>query len=60
MKIDAFLRRVEEQQASIARQAMEFPGDGSVFRYGRMVGIYEGLGQAGTIWEQLLDEEDTN
>lgn len=58
MKIDGFLRRLEAEQAQLAREAMEKPAGRDAFAYGRAVGIHAGLERAKTVLLELIDEKE--
>lgn len=56
--IKEFLRRIEEEQAKLAKAAMMSPKS-DLFEYGRMVGIYGGLETAkGLLMSAYEDKED--
>ena len=58
VRIDALLRRLEEEQAQLAKAAMEQPQAHDLFSYGRAVGLYAGLEHAKTIVMTLLEERE--
>jgi hypothetical protein len=58
MKIDMLLRRLEEEQASLARQALQQPQERDVFEYGRVVGMHSGLERAKQVIIDLIAEKE--
>lgn len=58
MKIDGFLRRLEAEQAQLAREAMEKPAGRDAFAYGRAVGIHAGLERAKLVLLDMIDEKE--
>lgn len=56
--IDRIIRELVRKRQALAVEAMESPGDGSPFTYGRNVGAYLGLTLAEQIIESLLEEQD--
>lgn len=58
MRLELFLRRLEEEQANLAKAALQNPQNRDLFEYGRVVGIYSGLEQAKQVLLDLVDEKD--
>lgn len=56
--IDTLLKRLEETQADLAKQALMSPQGRDAFEYGRMAGIYAGVDTARTIVMAMLDDQD--
>lgn len=58
MRIEALLRRLEQSQVELARDAMEQPQSRDVFEYGRVVGMYAGLELAKTVLIDMVAEQE--
>jgi hypothetical protein len=58
VRIDLFLRRLEEEQAQLAKEALQSPQTRDLFEYGRVVGLYAGLEQAKNLLVDLVAEKD--
>jgi hypothetical protein len=58
MRIEAFLQRLEQAQADLARDALEQPQGRDTFEYGRVVGIYAGLELAKTVLIDMVAEKE--
>lgn len=56
--VDVLLRRLEDEQARIAREALQQPQTPHEFAYGRAVGMYAGLEHAKTVLLELIDEKN--
>lgn len=56
--VDVLLRRFEDEQARIAREALQQPQNPIEFGYGRAVGMYAGLEHAKNILLELIDEKN--
>ena len=54
----AFLAKLDEAQADLARSALLQPSGKDLFDYGRLVGIYAGLEQARSILIDILTDRD--
>jgi hypothetical protein len=58
MRIEPLLRRLEAEQAALAKAALTSPQARDLFEYGRVVGVHAGLAQAITIILEMADEQD--
>jgi hypothetical protein len=58
MRIEILLRRFEEAQATLAKEALQQPQERDGFEYGRVVGLYAGLELAKSIMLDLIDEKE--
>lgn len=56
--IETLMQRLEQAQAGHAHQALSQPQGRDDFEYGRMCGIYAGIGHARTILTELISEDD--
>lgn len=57
MRLETFLQRLEQEQATLARQSLETPQPGD-FNYGKAVGMYAGLELAKRVLIDLVAEKD--
>lgn len=58
MLVDVLLRKLEEEQARLAKEALQQPQTPHEFSYGRAVGLYAGLEHAKTILLELIDDKN--
>lgn len=58
MLVDALLRRLEDEQARLAREALQQPQNPIEFAYGKAVGMYAGLEHAKALLLELIDEKN--
>lgn len=58
MKIEMLLQRLENEQARLAKEAMETPSGRDTFDYGRAVGLYAGLEHAKRTLLDMVSERD--
>lgn len=58
MRHDALLKRIEQEMAACAQQALASPQGRDAFEYGRMAGLYAGLRRASELVLAALDDED--
>jgi hypothetical protein len=58
VRIDLFLRRLEEEQAQLAKETLRNPQSRDLFEYGRAVGMYAGMEQAKQLLVDLIAEKD--
>jgi hypothetical protein len=58
MRIDMLLRRLEEEQALFAKEALQQPQGHEAFDYGRAVGLYAGFERAKDILVDILADQD--
>ena len=58
MRIEAFLQRLVQAQADLARDALEQPQGRDTFEYGRVVGMYAGLELAKTVLIDMVAEKE--
>jgi hypothetical protein len=58
VRLEDVLRKLESAQREAATAAVERPGDGTSFAYGRAVGIYTGLAEARRLIEAMHEEEE--
>lgn len=56
--IDALLKRIENEMADCAQQALARPAERDAFEYGRMAGMYAGLNRVREIVLLMSDEAD--
>ena len=56
--IDPLIRRLEEEQAAFAKEALSRPSGRDDFEYGRVCGIYAGLERAREIIFNSLADKD--
>jgi len=56
--MDALIEKLQKELDLTAREALQKPGDGSSFEYGRRVGTFAGLSRALELLEELLQEEE--
>jgi hypothetical protein len=56
--VDVLLRRFEDEQARIAREALQQPQTPAEFAYGRAVGMHAGLEHAKNLLLELVDEKN--
>jgi hypothetical protein len=52
------LKRLEDEQAAIARDALTKPSNRDSFEYGKVCGIYAGLERAKQILVSIVNEQD--
>lgn len=57
MRLENLLQRLEAEQATLARQALEQPQPGE-FNYGKAVGVYAGLEVAKRVLIDMVAEKD--
>ena len=58
MRLEAFLQRLEQSQADLARDALQQPQARDTFEYGRVVGMYSGLELAKTVLIDMVAEQE--
>lgn len=58
MRPEAYLQRIEAEKARLAKEAMEKPGGGDAFAYGRAVGMYAGLDLAANLLIGMFAEKE--
>jgi len=58
MRVDMLLRRLEEEQALFAKEALQQTQGHEAFDYGRVVGLYAGLERAKDILIGILADQD--
>lgn len=58
MRLDFYLRRLEEAQVQLAKETLQSPQSRDLFEYGRAVGLFAGLETAKTILLDLVDEKE--
>lgn len=56
--MDALIEKLQKELDLTAREALQKPGDGSSFEYGRRVGTFAGLSRALELLEEILQEEE--
>ncbi len=59
MRVDILIKRLEDEQAKLAREALSRPQGKDGYDYGRVVGLYAGLEQAKNLINALLEEQET-
>lgn len=55
---DALLKRIENEMAACAQQALARPAERDAFEYGRMAGLYAGMNRVREIVLLMNDEAD--
>jgi len=58
IRIDILLKRLEEEQASFAKEALQQPQGHEAFDYGRAVGLYAGIERVKTIVMEIVTDQD--
>ncbi len=58
MRIETLLQRLEQSQTDLARDALQQPQSRDLFEYGRVVGMYSGLGLAKTALIDMVAEKE--
>jgi hypothetical protein len=58
LNIDAFLKRLDDEQALLAKAALSQPQSRDAFEYGRVVGMYSGLERVKAILMDTLKDID--
>ena len=58
MNIDAFLKRLDDEQGQLAKAALSQPQSRDAFEYGRVVGMYSGLERVKAILMDTLKDID--
>lgn len=58
MLVDVLLRKLEEEQARLAKETLQQPQTPHEFNYGKAVGMYAGLEHAKTLLLDLIDEKN--
>ena len=58
MRLEDVLRKLEAAQRGAATAAVEKPGEGTSFAYGRAVGIYTGIAEARRLIEVMHEEDE--
>lgn len=59
MRVDILIKRLNDEQASLAREALTRPQGKDSYDYGRVVGMYAGLEQAKNLINAILEEQET-
>lgn len=58
MRVEILIRRLNDEQATLAKEALERPQGREAYDYGRVVGMYAGLEQAKTLINEMLAEKE--
>lgn len=58
MRVEILIRRIEDEQALLARDALSRPQGKDAYDYGRVVGIYAGLEQVKSLISDLMAEKE--
>lgn len=58
MRVEILIRRIEDEQVLLARDALSRPQGKDAYDYGRVVGIYAGLEQAKSLISDLMAEKE--
>ena len=58
MRVEILIRRIEDEQASLAKDALSRPQGKDAYDYGRVVGIYAGLEQAKNLILDTMAEKE--
>lgn len=58
IRIEVLLRRLEDEQTLLAREALQQPQGRDAFDYGRSVGLYAGLEHAKSILIDMVAEKE--
>lgn len=56
--IDALLKRIENEMAECAKEALSKPANRDAFEYGRMAGLYAGMNRVREMILLMSDEAD--
>ena len=59
MRVDVLIKRLNDEQTSLAREALTRPQGKDGYDYGRVVGMYAGLEQAKNLINAILEEQET-
>lgn len=58
MRVEILIRRLNDEQIALAKEALERPQGREAYDYGRVVGMYAGLEQAKTLINEMLAEKE--
>lgn len=58
MRVEILIRRLNDEQTTLAKEALERPQGREAYDYGRVVGMYAGLEQAKTLINEMLAEKE--
>lgn len=58
MRVEILIRRLNDEQVALAKEALERPQGREAYDYGRVVGMYAGLEQAKTLINEMLAEKE--
>jgi len=58
MRVEILIRRLNDEQVALAKEALERPQGREAYDYGRVVGMYAGLEQAKTLINEMLVEKE--
>jgi hypothetical protein len=58
MRVEILLRRLEDEQKTLAIEALSRPQGKDSYDYGRVVGIYAGLEQAKNLIQDIMAEKE--
>jgi hypothetical protein len=58
VRIERFIQHLDEEQARVARQALERPAGKEAFDYGRVAGYYAGLERAKQLYVEMFAEKE--
>ena len=58
MSPEKFHHLIEQRRAEVSKEAMEHPVGGDAFTYGKMCGLYAGLGMAVDIMAGMFADDE--
>ena len=58
MRVDILIKRLEDEQKTLAIEALSRPQGKDSYDYGRVVGIYAGLEQAKNLIQDIMAEKE--
>lgn len=58
MRVEILLKRLEDEQNTLAIEALSRPAGKDSYDYGRVVGIYAGLEQAKNLIQDIMAEKE--
>lgn len=58
MRVEILLKRLEDEQKTLAIEALSRPQGKDSYDYGRVVGIYAGLEQAKNLIQDIMAEKE--
>lgn len=58
MQINMLLRRLDEEQYKLSREALQHPQSRDIFEYGRIVGMYAGIEHVKNVILEMIAERE--